>query len=215
VTAISVADQVAGLGKSWRGYMEGMADANGPGNCLRPAANEKDETIANSGGAYSVTRNPFPYYHSLLDLGACTSNDVPIDSLKKDLSSETTTPALSFISPNLCHSGTEGACGEGVDSAAAADDFLEALVPKILKSKAYEDDGLLIVTFGDSSDAVEPGDPVGTLVVSGLTSPGGELTEDYDPYSLLRTVEDLFGVSPLARAAKADSFATSIVNGGD
>ncbi len=213
---LSVADQVAATGRSWRGYIEGMADETGPANCVRPTPNEADETEKTTNGVYAARHNPFIYYHSLLDLGSCTAGDIPGDQLVKDLKSESTTPAYSYIAPNLCHSGVERACNEGPDGAAAADEYLSELVPKILKSAAYKKDGLLIVTFDELAASAQDDDgTVGTVAVSGLTTPGATLTGKYDPYSLLRSTEDGLGLTPLASAAKADSFADDIVNGGD
>jgi hypothetical protein len=34
---------------------------------------------------------------------------------------------------------------------------------------------------------------------------------EYDPYSLLRSLQDLFALKPLARAAKASSFADTVL----
>ena len=45
-------------------------------------------------GGYSAQLNPFAHFHSLLDLGACATNDVPITELKKDLKSEAKTREL-------------------------------------------------------------------------------------------------------------------------
>ena len=65
------------------------------------------------------------------------------------------------------------------------------------------------------------GDPkkVGTLLVSQFVSPGSTDAVAYDPYSLLASTEDLFGLSHLGKAegAKVKSFAPALLgaNGGD
>jgi hypothetical protein len=217
VLALSVADQIGAAGLSWRAYMEGMADESGPANCVRPTPNEPDETASTTNGEYAASHNPFAYWHSLIDLGACSSNDVPIEELAKDLRKASSTPSYSYIAPNLCHSGVEDACGsEEASGAVEADAYLSKLVPRILKSPGYREGGLIIVTFSELAGSVKGGgDPVGTVVVSDSTTPGATLTGEYDPYSLLRTTEDIFGLSPLAAAGSADSFVNDIVNGGD
>ena len=106
------------------------------------------------------------------------------------------------------------------------------MVPKILKSPAYKKDGLLIVTFG-AANPVETTDPVtglvtstpptslkvGTLLVSQFVPPGSTDAGAYDPYSLLRTTEDLFGLDHLSKAddKKVKSLAPALLgeNGGD
>ncbi|HEY3492225.1 MAG TPA: hypothetical protein VGK43_04685, partial [Solirubrobacterales bacterium] len=128
----------------------------------------------------------------------------------------------------LCNAGFRGNCPEGTaDGPAAADAFLAEVVPEILASPAYKKDGLLIVNFG-AADPAAPADPaaapadprkVGGLLVSPLLSPGGTDGAAYDPYSVLRSVEDLFALDPLGKAggAKVKSFSGAFLtaNGGD
>jgi hypothetical protein len=48
---------------------------------------------------------------------------------------------------------------------------------------------------------------MGALVISRYTKRGATIDLSYDPYSILRSVEDVFGFTPLAAAADAKSFA--------
>jgi len=45
------------------------------------------------------------------------------------------------------------------------------------------------------------------------TQAGGTNATAYDPYSLLRSLEDLFALKPLARTATASSFAPTVLAG--
>ena len=63
---------------AWRGYIEDMADESGPHNCVQPQPDEPDEPAP---GGYAARLNPFVYFHSLLDIGDCATNDLPIDQL--------------------------------------------------------------------------------------------------------------------------------------
>ncbi len=228
VETLTVADQVYGIQFKWKAYLEGMADATGASaNCVHPEPEAAEVPVP---GGYSAKLNPFVYFHSLLDLGDCTTNDLPITGLEKDLRKAGTTANYTYISPNLCNAGYSGQCAAGApEGAAAADAFLASLVPKILASPAYKTDGLLIVTFGAANPVPSP-DPalppapatdlkVGTLLVSPFITPGSTDGAPYDPYSLLRTVEDLWGLTPLADAGgkKVKSLATQLAssNGGD
>ncbi len=228
---LTLPDQL-GLAKfSWRAYMEDMVntETGAPDNCVYPQPGAPETAVT---GGYAPRLNPFVYFHSLLDLGDCATNDVPFTELEKDLRKVDSTPSFSYISPDLCNAGVSGQCPAGApDGAASADAFLATLVPKILASPAYKADGLLIVTFGQANPApLDPatgvaaaaaGDPlkVGTLLVSQFVSPGSTDAVAYDPYSLLRSTEDLFGLSPLASAdgAKVKSFAPALLgeNNGD
>ena len=228
VSTLTVADQVYGIQFKWRAYMEGMTDAAGaPGSCVHP---EPEAAEVPAPGGYSAKLNPFVYFHSLLDLGDCSTNDGPITDLDKDLKKAGATANYTYISPNLCNAGFAGQCGAGApDGAAAADAYLATLVPKILASPAYKADGLLIVTFNSVNpipnvDPALPPSPatdlkVGTLLVSPFITPGSTDGAAYDPYSLLRTVDDLWGLTPLAKAGdtKVKSLASQLAssNGGD
>lgn len=226
VETLTIADQLAGGRFSWRGYMEGMVDETGKAaNCVHPDA---DATETPEPGGYASGQNPFVHFHSLLDLGDCATNDVPLEQLPADLRKPEKTASYSYIAPAPCDSGATGQCPPGsVEGAAAADAFLAKWVPQILASPAYKEDGLLVVTFGAANPAsseaapapapaTAPGDDplhAGTLLVSRFLSGGSTNATTYDPYSLLRTTEDLFGLEHLGLAGdeKTASFAPELL----
>jgi phosphatidylinositol-3-phosphatase len=226
VEALTLADQLVSGRFRWGAYMEGMVDETGkPDTCAHPDFGGADEPVV---GGYAARLNPFVHFHSLLDLGDCAVNDVALTELSADLGKLDSTPNFALISPNLCNAGVTGQCPAGApDGAASADAFLSKWVPEILESPAYEKDGLLIVTFGE----VNPVDPVsgapppeeepkvGALLLSRFVSPGATDPAPYDPYSLLRTIEDLFDLDHLGLAGGAGvkSFASGLLgeNRGD
>jgi phosphoesterase family protein len=225
VETLTLADQLGSARFTWRAYLEGMADPSGKAaNCVHP---EPGTTETPAPGAYTATLNPFVYFHSLLDLGDCASNDVPIDGLAKDLGKTEKTANFSYVAPSPCSAGFPGQCPEGTpDGAAAADAFLAKVVPEILASPAYKRDGLLIVSFGAAPPPADPATPpspsplkVGALLLSPLLTPGSTDGAAYNPYSLQRSSAELFGLEPLGSAAgaKVHSFATAFAaqNGGD
>lgn len=220
VETLTLADQLGSGRFTWRAYLEGMADPEGkPANCVHP---EPGATEAPATGGYAPDSNPFVYFHSLLDLGDCASNDVPASELAKELRKADATANFSYVAPNSCNAGFLEQCPEGAPAgAAAADACLERLVPEILASPAYKKDGLLIVTFGaadpapSTDPAAAPADPlkVGALLLSPLLTPGGTDGAAYNPYSLLRSIDELFGLAPLgaAEGKKVHSFASAFV----
>ncbi len=226
VETLTLADQLVAGRYRWHGYFEGMTDSEGkPDNCVQP---EPTAPGAETASGYSPSLNPFVFFHSLLDLGDCDENDVPLDELAGDLKKAEKTANFSYLSPNFCNAGFRGKCPEGTaDGAAAADAFLSKVVPVILASPAYKADGLVIVNFG-AADPAPPVDPatapedqrkVGALLLSPLLAPGGTDGTQYNPYSLLRSVEDLFALEPLGKAggARVHSFASAFTaaNNGD
>jgi phosphatidylinositol-3-phosphatase len=205
VTTLTLADQLGSAGKRWRAYVQGTGTGK---TCRHPAAGAADPTAGTGApdpaDPYATRRNPFVYFHSLLDLGDCATNDADLGALGGDLAREAGTPNLVYVAPDRCHDGSSDPCAPGQPGgAAAADAFLAAWAPKILASPAYEHDGVLIVTF----DALRPAPAtaaatrrVGALLVSRWTTPASTDATPGDPDALLRTIEDLFGLRHLARA---------------
>ena len=148
VETLTLADQLTLEQLNWRAYADGHGR---PDRASRPTAFIPTQAKAARPPSRAATRasqNPFVYFHSLLDLGDCSENDVPLEQLSKDLAKAEKTPSYSFIAPTPCNAGTAGQCPAGApEGAASADAFLAAWVPKILASPAYKADGALIVTF--------------------------------------------------------------------
>ncbi|MET0603171.1 MAG: alkaline phosphatase family protein [Baekduia sp.] len=216
-TVITVADQLAAAGSTWRAYVEDLDKGQPPRtSCRRPASGAVDDTVvARPGDGYATRHNPFVYFHSLLDLSGCDSFDGPLAQLETDLTKAKTTPAFSYIVPNLCNDGTASPCADGSPGGlAAADAFLATWVPRILASPAYADGGLLLVTFAGGAAAPEgPEAPVrnGALVVSRYATAGATDDTEIDPYGLLRTVQDVLALKPLARSADATSLLDTVL----
>ena len=230
--AINLADQLFSARFNWGAYMEDMgnpepvpqgetAPANPPQNCVHPDSNAADPTqdvrkadpsTGYAGSGYAARHNPFAYFHSLLDLGSCTQKDVPLDQLNGALGAAT--PNFTFISPNLCDTGEPTECNTDVTNPgpAQADKFLSDWVPKILASPAYQQDGVLMITFGEANPGVN-GAPVGTLLLSKFLTPGSTNGSAFNPFSIFRTVEDLFGLEHIAAATRTGttSFAPDLI----
>ena len=209
-TVLTIGDQVTAAGKSWRGYIGGI----GSTACPHPNSGAVDDTVP--GGAepsYTDRHNPFVYFHSLLDLGGCASNDVSLAQLPRDLASARTAPAFAYIAPDACAEAAATACpGGGATGLAAEDAFLRKWVPRITRSEAYREGGALLLVFAPPTSNSAGGTastgpiPTGALVLSPHTPRNQVVSTVYDPYSVLRTAEDLLGYKPLGLAAKAKSF---------
>jgi hypothetical protein len=223
----TIADQLDAAGRSWKGYMEDMANTpSAPKTCRHPAIGQLDDTqSARAGDQYATRHNPFVYFHSIIDDKArCDSRVVPLDRLTADLTAANTTPNLSFITPDLCSDAHDEPCIDGRPGGLKSTDvFLREWVPRITGSPAYADGGVLVVTWDEAnvgpgtSDACcsEPSGPntvqpgifgpgggrTGTLVLSPFTRPGSVNDQPYNHYALLRSIEDMFGLGHLGYAA--------------
>ncbi|AXQ30841.1 phosphoesterase [Solimonas sp. K1W22B-7] len=223
----SLPDQLRAKGLSWKGYMEDMGAEAGreAATCAHPAIGTVDSTqAASEQDSYATRHNPFMYFHSVIDDQAyCDERVVNLNALAADLRSAATTPAYSFITPSLCHDGHDSPCANGEPGGLESiNGFLQDWVPKILASPAFRQDGLLIITF-DESDGPQSdssgccgagptpnsllpgltglgGGRVGAVLLSPLIKPGTVSMQPYNHYSMLRSVQDLFGLPYLGYA---------------
>ena len=170
-------DQLNAIGKTWRGYMEDMGNdpAREAATCGHPALNSVDHTQAAEapsasvplGDQYASRHDPFVYFHSIIDSPDCNTNVVNLNRLPQDLSSEQSTPNFVFITPNLCNDGHDAPCKNGQPgSLVSADAFLQKWIPLIQASKAYQHDGLIVITFDEGGLSVGPNPNAPGILVS-------------------------------------------------
>ena len=225
----TLADQMDAAHLSWRGYMQDMGKdpARELPTCGHSPIGARETLLtATAKDQYAVKHDPFMYFHSIIDRRSyCDNHVVNLDRLANDLRTAATTPNLVFIVPNLCDDGHDSPCIDGAPGGLiSADAFLRALAPTILASPAYRRDGMLVITFDEAGSngpedsaaccgeeampgaAFPPGvngpggGRIGALVLSGFTKPGTRSAMPYNHYSLLRSIEDIFGLSHLALA---------------
>jgi hypothetical protein len=241
----NIATQLEGNGYTWKGYMQDMASSAPaqPASCRHPGLNSADGTqTAKPTDQYAARHNPFVYFHSIIDFPTCQANDVDLNQLAPDLRSEATTPDYAFITPDLCNDGHDQPCADGAPGGMAqANNFLKDLIPRITSSPAYQDRGLIIVTFDEAEGGTSPasdgsaccgeqpgpntptpgaltlgpgGGRVGAVMVSNCIQPGTVSSDPYNHYSLLRSVEDNFGLPHLGYAGQAglQPFGKDILN---
>jgi hypothetical protein len=184
IDAPTLADQIEASGRTWRQHSE-----NVPGDCYdgRQASGGRD-------GAGDYRRKHAP---------AITFTSIRTDPIRcasiQDLTAfRPGASDFAFIVPNECHNGHD--CGlDRVDA------WLAGFVPRILESEAFATDGVLFVTY----DEAQPGDPGGghimTLVVSPMVPAGYRSRVPHDHYSLLRTIQDGWGLPCLAESCTANT----------
>jgi hypothetical protein len=176
-----LAGQLAVKNISWKGYMEDL-----PRPCFQGPGS----------GGYAKKHDPFVYYRALVRSPAMCNRVVPFGQLSADEGSGHL-PAFTWITPNLCHDMHD--CDPAV-----GDRFLSRTIPPLLRALGPR--GLLILTWDEGSSdngccRLASGGHVATILAGPLAKPGGQLPTPVDHYSVLQTVEDLFGVPRLAGAA--------------
>jgi len=107
-----------------------------------------------------------------------------------------------FITPNLCNDGHDS-CAPVNDQIRQSDNWLSTELPRILQSQNYQEGGIVFVLWEESEPSLtclslNPTCPVGFLVISPLAKGNGyHNTVVYDHSSLLKSVEEIFGLGPL------------------
>jgi phosphatidylinositol-3-phosphatase len=151
---LTLGDELVANGQTWKAYIQGIGNVapGQPTTCRHPQLGATDaDHVPRPGDPYVTWRNPFVYFSSIINTGACNGSDVDLEQLATDLQSEAKTPTMSYIVPSACDDGTELACVAGAKSGlASADGFLQGIVPQIEQSAAYKDHGLIAVTFDEA-----------------------------------------------------------------
>ena len=167
---------------SWRAYEENISG--------------KDCPLYNK-HLYAVRHNPFVYFndvtnHGDLNSSNCIEHIRPFEELSRDLANNSVA-RYNFITPNICDD-MHDSCGPLYNRVAQGDTWLAKHLPEILNSQAYRDGGVVFVTW----DEADIGDgPIGMIVLSPLAKGNGYANSiRYDHGSLLRTLEEVFGVAP-------------------
>jgi hypothetical protein len=184
----NIYQQVQTAGGTWRDFEEAS-----PGNCPNGAS-----------GLYAVKHDPAAYYSNIST--QCGTWDVPMGNLTAGafLNALTTAgglPTFSFVTPDLCNDMHD--C-----SATASDAWLRSWLPKLIASPDYQSGNTAVFITFDENDSTA-GNIVTTIVVSPSTAAGTTSGTAFNHYSLLRTTEEMLGLSLIGNAATATSMASA------
>ena len=180
--------QLQAAGISWKSYQEGITGTTCP---------------LTATGLYAPKHNPMVYFDDVTSTNStssqtCIQHVRPYTELAGDLQNNTVA-RYNFITPNLCDDMHNAFGCATFDEIKNGDTWLSTEVPKILASRAYQDNGVLFITWDES----EGGDfPIGMIVLSPkVKAPGYANTISYNHGSTLRSVQEIFGVTPLLGGA--------------
>ncbi len=229
-------DQLEAAHLSWKSYQDGTVTPcfHGPYAAGDVAPDPYQGNSVSGAKNYADRHNPFLYFPNVIgDAARCAAHQRPIADLAQDLRLKQL-PAFSFITPDTCNDGHDSPCaGRKVGGLVTADAWLRQHVPALLAYLAGHN-GLLIVNFDEGVSPSSPtqvaaapadfvcstcallglGGRTGAILISPRLPQGSTVTTGYDHFSLLRTVEDSFGISEhlnLAAQAKpmSDVFANA------
>jgi hypothetical protein len=148
-------------------------------------------------GLYAPKHNPMIFFDDVTNTNDansayCIAHIRPYTELETDLTNDTVA-RYNFITPNLCND-MHDSCAPLNNRLAQGDAWLSTEVPKILQSAAYQNDGVLFITWDEGAG----GDgPIGMIVLSSHAKGGGYSNSiHYTHSSTLRTLQEIFGVTP-------------------
>jgi phosphatidylinositol-3-phosphatase len=222
VTARHLGDQLSAAGLGWKGYYESIPEA---GSEAVIASDPAFDNGSKKTALYASKHSGFMNFADVQSDGARAAHIVGFDQFKHDLDTDRL-PAFSLVVPNQCNDmhglhgeGVPADC-DGVNGAALirrGDAANGTLVRELMASKAWRSAGnmAIVLTFDEGSGktregccGVTPDAPsnfggghIPTLVVTNHGPRGVEDDTPYSHYSLLRTIEDAFGVREHLRHA--------------
>lgn len=188
LAADNIFNEVKLSGHQWRSYSESM-----PSNCYHadypPAPN----------AYYTVHHEPAVYY---ADIAAdCKNWDVPqgtatSGAMISDINSGNL-PAFAFVGPN--DDGGCRTCGGDVDPQ-KLDGYLREWLPHIFATRSYRAGKTAIFITWDESDSTSS-NQVAMIAVAPSIPAGTQSPVAFNHYSLLRSIQEMLGISNLLGSA--------------
>jgi acid phosphatase len=159
--------------RTWRSYAESLPNPGYTGGDAYP---------------YVQHHNPFTYFTDVVGTNQAASL-VPFSQFPSDLSAGTLAD-FSFIVPNALDDAHDG-------TLAAADQWLQKNIDPLVKSSAFQSNGLLVIVFdeSDTTDTAHGGGHVAAILVGPKVKSGFQTSTLYQHESTLRLILSTLGVN--------------------
>ena len=181
----SLFEQVEAAGRTWHVYAQGY-----PGACSTAAFSGVAADGPGQPGAYARKHNPAISFTSISGNSSRCADITGLSGFS---------PAAAdyeLIVPNVINDMHSAPVATG-------DAFLAAFLPSILDSAAFRAGSLLIVTFDEGDTNEGGGGHIATVIATPAMAPGTRFSQPATHYSVLRTIEDAWGMPALGAAAEA------------
>jgi phospholipase C len=175
----NLVDMLEPAGVSWKAYLE-----NYPGACFAGVS---------MGALYARKHNPFISFDDVRTNPQRCANLVNADQLPVDLTAGHL-PRLSFYVPNLKDDAHD-------TSVAYSARWLQGFLDPLLADPRFTTGTLVVITFDETDDfrGGPAAKPLYTVLLGPMVRAGAVDARPYTHYSLLRTVEEAFGLGTLHR----------------
>jgi phospholipase C len=192
------------IGVSWRSYQEDISGTDCP---LVSVNHYKPKHNPNVFFDDSTNTNDASYQY-------CIDHNRPLTELDADLKNGKVAQ-YNFVTPNMCND-MHDTCAPLNNSIKQGDEWLKLWIPKIQASSQYQNNGAIFVTWDEAESTITGLNlccilgncPIGMLALSPLAKSGTISSTAYDHSSLLKSVQEIFGSTPLlghaADASTAD-----------
>lgn len=180
--------QLTAKGLSWRAYVQSL-DPRHTGACP-----------VNSAGPYAAKHVPFVFFADIAgsppsrDNAQCAAHVRSFDAFKADLGSGDV-PNYVFITPDLCND-MHGARGCSKHTVRDGDRFLKALMPDLLDWSA-KNRAIVMIAWDEGDDGLK----IPFILAGAGVKKNHESRTGYDHRSMVKTIEEIFGL-PLLPATK-------------
>jgi len=178
-------------GISWKAYSENLPG----GGTILPLFD---------GPGYSLDHNPFVYFYDVTGNPPSTNSTYGIAHLRpyeteftRDLTNNHVA-SYNFVVPNDYDQGEKLAPPLN-NLVRQADTWLAREIPKMMASSAYTNGGAILILWDEGVSSAN--NPSGLIVVSPLAKVGYSNSIAYTHASTVRTVQEIFGLTPLLRQA--------------
>jgi hypothetical protein len=226
VRAPQLGDQLASKGLTWKGYYESLP---APGSLAVIASDPAFDAGTRKAALYAAKHSGFMNFYDVQHDPKRSERIVDFRQLDADLASNRL-PNFALIVPNQCNE-MHGLHGEGVPAdcegrnlaalIGRGDAMAGALVAKIQATRAWRsaENVAIVITFDEGSGRSREGccaatadgptnlggGHIPTIVITNHGPRGVKDETPYNHYSLLRTIEDAFGITEhLGHAADTD-----------
>jgi len=181
VSSDNIIRHLVATGKTWKAYAEDLPSVG-------------DTTVDLDNGSYASRHNPVVYLTDVHDNASQAQNVVPFTQFASDLSGYTF-PNYSFIVPNLCDDAHDCSLG-------TADAWLQTHIDPLVRSSAFQQDGVLIILFDESgSDNTNGGGRIVWAIVGSKVKKGYQSTTLYQYASTLRLTAKVLGLTSFPNEA--------------
>jgi hypothetical protein len=182
-TTAHLVTQLANAGIGWKSYQENISGTSCPltGNVL-----------------YAPKHNPMIFFDDVTSNNdsqspTCIAHVRPYSELATDLQNGTVA-RYNFLTPNQCND-MHNTCAPVSDKIKQGDNWLATAIPAIQSSLAYQNNGVILITWDEGEGASDG--PIGMIVLSPLAKVGYSNSIHYTHSSTLRSLQEIFGVTPL------------------